>query len=110
MAIESVGIVGCGIMGSGIAQVCAGHGYRVCVYEEEDQRLEAGLASIKNRLHREVARKRLSKEHHDRTLNRIQTTTDLTELGEADLIIEAIVEDLPIKRELFEKLGKILKT
>ena len=107
MAIESVGVIGCGIMGSGIAQVCAGHGYRVCVYEEEDQRLEAGMNSIKNRLRREVERKRLSKEHQDRTLNRIQTTTDLTKLGEADLVIEAIVEDLPVKRELFEKLGKI---
>ena len=79
----------------------------MCVYEEEDQRLEAGMNSIKSRLRREVARKRLSKEHQDRTLNRIQTTTDLTKLGEADLVIEAIVEDLPVKRELFEKLGKI---
>tara|TARA_B100000029_G_scaffold457628_1_gene486484 strand:- start:12449 stop:13303 length:855 start_codon:yes stop_codon:yes gene_type:complete len=107
VAIESVGVIGCGIMGAGIAQVCAGHGYRVYVYEEEGPRLEAGMNSIKSRLRREVDRKRLSKEHHDRTLNRIQTTTDLTELGKVDLIIEAIVEDLPVKRELFEKLGKI---
>jgi 3-hydroxybutyryl-CoA dehydrogenase len=107
MAIETVGIVGCGIMGSGIAQVCAGHGYRVSVFEEEEARLTTGLHSIRHRLRRDVERKRLSKEHHDRTLNRINTTTDLQDLSGADLVIEAIIEDLPIKRKLFEQLGKI---
>ena len=109
MAIETVGIVGSGIMGSGIAQVCAGHGYQVSIFEEEEARLTVGLRSIQHRLRRDVERKRLSKEHHDRTLNRLNTTTDLKDLSDADLVIEAIIEDLPTKRNLFKQLGTICK-
>ena len=72
MTISEVGIVGCGIMGAGIAQICATHGYRVCVTEEDPDRLEEGLATIRRRLNREVDRGRLSRERHDRTLRRLR--------------------------------------
>ena len=91
MTIEEVGIVGCGIMGSGIAQVCASHGYQVCVIEEDRNRLEHGLDAIRARLARDVERGRLSKERHDRTLSRLHGTTKLADFSGADLVIEAIV-------------------
>ena len=109
MTIEEVGIVGCGIMGSGIAQVCASHGYQVCVIEEDRNRLEHGLDAIRARLARDVERGRLSKERHDRTLSRLHGTTKLADFSGADLVIEAIVEDLPVKKVLFEELGRVCK-
>ena len=109
MPIEEVGVVGCGIMGAGIAQVCATHGYRVLVAEEDSDRLEQGLATIHTRLGREVERGRLSKERHDRTLARLHGTKTLAEFANSDLVIEAVVEDLPVKKVLFEELGSVCK-
>ena len=106
MNIREVGVVGCGIMGAGIAQICAAHGYRVRVTEEDPDRLEQGIATIRRRLGREVERGRLSRERHDRTLARLKGVESIEGLTESDLIIEAVVEDLPIKKELFEQLGK----
>ncbi len=109
MTISEVGIVGCGIMGAGIAQICATHGYRVCVTEEDPDRLEEGLATIRRRLNREVDRGRLSRERHDRTLRRLRGAPSLEGLANSDLVIEAVVEDLPIKKDLFESLGEVCK-
>ena len=106
MNIREVGVVGCGIMGAGIAQICAAHGYRVRVTEEDPDRLEQGIATIRRRLGREVERGRLSRERHDRTLARLKGVESIEGLTESDLIIEAVVEDLPIKKELFEQLGE----
>ncbi|MXY88636.1 MAG: 3-hydroxyacyl-CoA dehydrogenase family protein [Dehalococcoidia bacterium] len=109
MTIREVGVVGCGIMGAGIAQICAAHGYRVRVTESEPERLEQGLATIKRRLGREVTRGRLSRERHDRTLARLKGVESLEGFSESDLVIEAVVEDLPVKKELFEQLGEVCK-
>lgn len=109
MAIRDVGVVGCGIMGAGIAQVCAAHGYRVRVGEEDPERLEEGLAAIRRRLRREVARGRLSRERHDRTLSRLDGAASLDGFARSDLVIEAVVEDLPMKKRLFEELGAVCK-
>ena len=109
MNIREVGIVGCGIMGAGIAQICAAHGYRVRVTEEEPERLEQGLATIRRRLGRDVERGRLSRERHDRTLARLQGVESIDGLAGTDLVIEAVVEDLPVKKDLFEKLGEVCK-
>ncbi|MCY4393493.1 MAG: 3-hydroxyacyl-CoA dehydrogenase family protein [Chloroflexi bacterium] len=106
MNIREVGVVGCGIMGAGIAQICAAHGYRVRVTEEDPDRLEQGIATIRRRLGRDVERGRLSRERHDRTLARLKGVESIEGLTESDLIIEAVVEDLPIKKELFEQLGE----
>jgi len=109
MTIREVGVVGCGIMGAGIAQICAAHGYRVRVTEEEPERLEQGLATIKRRLGREVERGRLSRERHDRTLARLKGVETLAGFTDSDLVIEAVVEDLPVKKDLFEQLGDVCK-
>ena len=109
MNIREVGVVGCGIMGAGIAQICAAHGYRVRVTEEDPDRLEQGIAAIRRRLAREVERGRLSRERHDRTLSRLRGVESLEGLGGSDLVIEAVIEDLPVKKALFEALGKVCK-
>ena len=109
MNIREVGVVGCGIMGAGIAQICAAHGYRVRVLEEDQGRLEQGLATIRRRLAREVERGRLSRERHHRTLARLEGTEALEGLAGSDLVIEAVVEDLPLKKELFAQLGEVCK-
>ncbi len=109
MNIREVGVVGCGIMGAGIAQICAAHGYRVRVVEEDPERLEQGLATIRRRLGREVERGRLSRERHDRTLARLQGVETLGGFNGSDLVIEAVVEDLPVKKDLFEQLGEVCK-
>ncbi len=109
MNIREVGVVGCGIMGAGIAQICAAHGYRVRVVEEDQERLDQGLATIRQRLGRDVERGRLSRERHDRTLARLKGVETLDAFGKSDLVIEAVVEELPVKKGLFEQLGEVCK-
>jgi 3-hydroxybutyryl-CoA dehydrogenase len=110
MTIELVGVVGCGIMGSGIAQVCASHGYDVAVLEVDQQRLDQGLAAIKGRLARDVDRDRLTQERYERALRRLKGTTDIQDLSGCDLVIEAVVEDLPTKQHLFAELDGVCET
>jgi len=109
MTIKSVGVVGCGMMGGGIAQVCASHGYQVTVLEADQDRLDRGLSGIKTRLARDVERGRLTQERYERALRRLKGTTDITELSPCDLVIEAIVEDLPAKEEIFSQLGNVCR-
>ncbi|MDE2668931.1 MAG: 3-hydroxyacyl-CoA dehydrogenase family protein [Chloroflexota bacterium] len=109
MTIREVGVVGCGIMGAGIAQICAAHGYRVRVTESEPERLEEGLATIRRRLGRQVERGRLSRERHDRTLARLKGVESVDGFAESDLVIEAVIEELPVKKDLFEQLGDVCK-
>ncbi len=110
MTIELVGVVGCGIMGSGIAQVSASHGYDVTVLEVDQQRLDQGLGAIKGRLARDVDRGRLTQERYERALRRLKGTTDIQDLSGCDLVIEAVVEDPPTKQHLFAELGDVCKT
>ncbi|MBH76826.1 MAG: 3-hydroxybutyryl-CoA dehydrogenase [Dehalococcoidia bacterium] len=109
MTIQEVGVVGCGIMGAGIAQICAAHGYRVRVTEEDPEQLEKGLSRIRRRLSRDVERRRLSRERLDRILSRLHGASSMEEFTNSDLVIEAVIEDLPVKKDLFEKLGQICK-
>ena len=109
MTIKLVGVVGCGIMGSGIAQVCASHGHDVTVLEVDQQRLDQGLAAIKGRLARDVDRGRLTQERYERALRRLKGTTDIQDLSGCDLVIEAVVEDVPTKEHLFTELGSVCK-
>ena len=109
MTIKSVGVAGCGIMGGGIAQVCASHGYDVSVLEVNQQLLDKGLAGIKRRLGRDVERERLSQEDCDGTLGRLKGTTDIKDLSACDLVIEAVVEDPSTKQQFFDELGRVCK-
>jgi 3-hydroxybutyryl-CoA dehydrogenase len=107
--IKRVGVIGGGIMGGGIAQVCASHGYDVTVVEVDDARAEAALSGIGARLRREVERERMTQDRHDEILSQLRALTDLGAVADCDLVIEAIVEDLPTKQVLFSNLGTTCK-
>ena len=105
--VKLVGVVGCGIMGSGIAQVCATHGYEVLVHEVDEGRLNQGLEKIRSRLQRDVERSRLSQERYERALRRLAGTVDIKALTDRDIIIEAAPEDLATKQDIFGQLGSV---
>jgi 3-hydroxybutyryl-CoA dehydrogenase len=107
MAIEKVGVVGCGLMGSGIAQVAANAGCQVTVREVSPQLVEKGLQSIDKNLQRLVDKGTLPQAERDKVRGRLHGTTDLEGLKDCDLVIEAIIEQLPAKRELWNALDKI---
>jgi 3-hydroxybutyryl-CoA dehydrogenase len=107
MAIEKVGVVGCGLMGSGIAQVAAAAGCHVTVREVSPQLVEKGLQSIEKNLARLVEKEKLAAAERDQIRARLRGTTNLEDLKNSDLIIEAIIEQLPAKRELWSALDKI---
>ena len=107
MGIKRVGIVGCGLMGSGISQVCARSGYQVVVLEINDELLNKGLASISAFLTRNVRKGRVSQEEKEATLARIKGTTNTKDFTDCDLIIEAAVENLDVKKKIFAELDKI---
>jgi 3-hydroxybutyryl-CoA dehydrogenase len=107
MEIRKVGVVGCGQMGSGIALVCAQSGYRVMVSEISTELLKKGLDSINSALNRSVDKGRLSSQEMTDTINRIKGTTSLQDFSTCDLVIEAAVEDLEIKRKIMAELDVI---
>ncbi|GAB5602097.1 3-hydroxybutyryl-CoA dehydrogenase [Thermus sp. FJN-A] len=109
MEVKTIGVVGAGQMGSGIAQVAAGAGYQVVLVDVAESFLERGLSAIRRSLGKFLEKGRISQEALEATLARIRTSLDLEALGEADLIVEAIVEDEGEKRRLFERLGGIAK-
>ena len=104
---RTVGVVGAGQMGSGIAQVAATHGYDVILRDIEPQYVDAGLDSIDRSLHRLVERDRIDSADADTARERITGTTDFGDLAEADLVVESIVEDIAIKQEVFDDLADI---
>jgi 3-hydroxybutyryl-CoA dehydrogenase len=107
MAIQKVGVVGCGLMGSGIAQVSALAGFTTVVREVSTELLEKGLKSIEKNLARLVEKGTLPETAKNEVRGRLTGTTSLEDLKDCDLIVEAIIEQLPVKRELFGALDKL---
>ncbi|GAB6139262.1 3-hydroxybutyryl-CoA dehydrogenase [Halanaerobaculum tunisiense] len=107
--MKKVGVIGAGTMGSGIAQVIAASGYDVVLRDIEEEYVEKGLAGIKKNLERSVKKDRLTEDQKEETLERIDTTTDIEDLADADLVIEAIVENMDIKKDVFKELDKVCK-
>jgi len=107
MAIQKVGVVGCGLMGSGIAQVCAQAGFTTVVREVNAELVEKGLKSIEKNLARLVEKGTLTEAAKAEVRGRLKGTTSLEDLKDCDLIVEAIIEQLPVKRELFGALDKL---
>ena len=107
MEIGTVGVVGLGTMGAGIAEVCARHGYRVIAIEPDGDSLERGRGSIDGSTQRAVKRGKLTDEERADVLGRITFSTEIEDLAAADLVVEAIPEDLDTKREIFARLDKI---
>ena len=104
MKIEKVGVLGCGLMGSGIAEVAAKAGFETVVREVNDEFLEKGLARLDRSLAKSVEKGRMTEAARDELRGRISGTTRFEELSECDLVIEAIVEDLDEKRRTFQAL------
>lgn len=107
MAIKKIGVVGCGLMGAGIAQVAAEAGYEVTVREVSQGLVEKGLGNVKGFLEKGVARGKVTKEHMEETLKRIKGTAALADLKDSGLIIEAVAEDINVKKEVFSELDRL---
>ncbi|TDC62193.1 3-hydroxybutyryl-CoA dehydrogenase [Streptomyces hainanensis] len=106
--IERVGVVGCGQMGAGIAEVCARAGLDVMVAETTGEALELGRTRLVGSLDRAVERGKVSAADRDAALDRLTFTTDLGEFAERDLVIEAVVESEPVKTEIFQVLDQVV--
>ena len=104
MALKPVGVVGCGLMGSGIAQVCAEAGYQVLVREVDEGFLKKGLGNIERFLAKGVEKGKVTPERKAEVLGRLKGTTDLARMGECDLVIEVVTESLDVKRQVFQAL------
>lgn len=109
MEIAKVGVVGSGIMGSGIVQVCAQSGYEVVLRSRSQERAEATVNSIDKALSRLVEKGKIDQETRDSALSRIRATADLKMLSDCDIVIESVVEDLATKKDLFNHLDDICK-
>ena len=109
MQVVKVGVVGAGQMGAGIAQVCAAIGKNVVLCDIKQEFVDNGMKTIGRNLSRSVSKERISQGDMDRTLENIQTTLELGNLSECDIIIEAIVENVNIKKNLFKDLGESCK-
>lgn len=104
-----IGIIGAGTMGVGVAQVCSQNGYEVILYARRSISIEKGLSSITKNLDRLIKKEKIQEADKEKTLNRIATTSNLEDLKDADLVIEAIAENMQIKKDLFKKLDEICK-
>lgn len=104
--IKKVGVVGCGLMGRGIAQVSSAAGFETVVREVNEELLEKGLGSIRKGLDRLVGKGKLEEAARDATLGNLTGTVSLEDLADCDLIVEAIVEDIDAKKDLFGALDR----
>ena len=102
--IRTVGVLGCGLMGSGIAQVCAQAGYETIVREVSDELLQRGVGGITKQLGRAVEKGKMTEADRDATLGRLRGTTSLSDLAGCDIVIEAVIEDLEIKNAMWREL------
>jgi 3-hydroxybutyryl-CoA dehydrogenase len=107
MEIRTVGVVGCGLMGSGIAQVCAEAGFKVVVREVSEELLRKGLGRIESFLKKGVEKGKLTPERAQEVRGRLEGTTDLERLAGCDLVMEAVVESLEAKRDVYQALDKV---
>ena len=107
MTINNVTVLGCGLMGSGIAQVCAQAGRQVTVIEVAQDYLNSGLGSIKKQLDKMVEKGKLNADEGQATLGRLRGSTKLDDAAEADLVIEAIIENMDEKHRTYSRLDEI---
>jgi len=105
--IEYVAIIGAGVMGQGIAQSIAGAGIDVLMVEKDQVHLDKALENLKGSMEREIARWGITQSEMKAVLSRIKWTTDMNEMSECDLIIEAVEENLQLKRLIFKKIDEI---
>jgi len=109
MSIARIGIVGSGIMGSGIAETAATNGFEVVLRSRNQSTADATLAAIEKSLNRQVEKGKRTETERDEALARVSGTSNLAALRDTDLVIESVVEDLAVKKELFNELDRITK-
>ncbi len=107
MQIQKVGVVGCGLMGSGIVEVSARAGYDVVVREVNEEILEKGLGRIRKSMRRAVDRGKMSQEDMEATISRITGTVEMADFGDRDLVIEAAIENMDVKKGIFRQLDEL---
>jgi 3-hydroxybutyryl-CoA dehydrogenase len=109
MQIKKVGILGCGLMGSGIVEVCAKSGYETVVREVNEDFLSKGLSKLDGSMNVAVEKGKLKKEERDAARARIKGTTKVDDLADCDVIIEAIIEDRAAKKDIWTQIAKVAK-
>ncbi|MBI3425883.1 MAG: 3-hydroxybutyryl-CoA dehydrogenase [Acidobacteria bacterium] len=109
MAIQKIGVLGAGLMGAGIAQIAATSGHTVTLVEVSDELIQKGLSGIEKSLAKFAEKGALTVEQKDAALSRLRGTTKYEDLADADLIVEAIIENLAIKRDVYAKLDALCK-
>lgn len=109
MAIKKIGVVGAGTMGNGIAQIASQIGYEVVMRDIETRFVENGMKNIDKFLSRSVEKGKMAAEEKDAIIGRIKGTTDMTDLKDADFVIEAVIEDLELKKKVFKELDGLLR-
>ena len=107
MKIQKIGVIGEGNMGSGIAQKIAQEGINVVMIDIKDEFVQKGLKNIKKTLSKAVEKKIFTTEQKNIILDYVKGTTNIDEIKDADIIIEAVFEDMDVKKNLFKKLDKI---
>ena len=107
MEIKKVGVIGCGQMGGGIVQTCAQAGYDVKVTEINQTLLDKGLNNIKSNLSRNVEKGRMTKDEMNVVLNRIHGSTNISDFVDRDLMVEAVIENMDMKKKLFAELDTV---
>jgi 3-hydroxybutyryl-CoA dehydrogenase len=106
---ETIGVIGAGTMGNGIAQVCARAGYAVVMRDVKTEFLERGLQTIDKSLQRDVDKERLGAQEKSEIIGRIKTATEWDALRDADFVVEAVSEELSIKTEVFRRLDELTR-
>ena len=109
MEIKKVGVVGIGTMGHGITQISAQAGYDVVVIDATDELLKKGMATIDKVMSRNVEKGRVTQEDKDAVMGRIKTSTKMEDLADRDLVVEAVFENLDLKKQVFSQLEKICR-
>ncbi|GMV85785.1 MAG: 3-hydroxybutyryl-CoA dehydrogenase [Dehalococcoidia bacterium] len=112
MRIEKVGVIGSGLMGSGIAQVAAYHGFHVTLVDVDQARVETAIAGIRRRLEREADRGRITPQACEEACHRLSGASDidsLTSMARMEAVIEAVVEDITVKSGVFRRLGEVCR-
>lgn len=107
--MKTIGVIGFGTMGSGIAQVCVESGYDVIAIEQEEQFFERGMKQIEKNWARSIEKGRMTEDERGETAGRLTTTTDWNQLASVDCVIEAVVENLELKKEIFQRLSELVK-
>ena len=106
--MNTVMVLGAGYMGSGIAQVCANGGYRVLLYDIAEEYINKGIQKIKTGLDARILKGKETEEHRDALLARIEPVTDLSAASEADLVLEVVVENIDVKKDVLSKVESFL--